>query len=364
MIWSTRRCGHRCDYLAERLIEPQVAITLCLSIALMAAWMLLKRGITRLILFVTAAAVVCYLALVTLIIASGVAHLVEHPELFQSWVDAIFAGPTPMEEAPAGETDWIWAWLGIALWSFPQMALGLSGFEMILTVVTRVRGGAADTPEGRIRNTRKLMLTAAAIMAVYLVSSVLVTTLYVPREVLGPGGEAEHRALAYLAHGMPLVEQAGDAPLNSLFGHDFGDLFDLSTALVLCLAGATVTLGLQNMLPHYLNRLGMDVSWAGRLEVILVVLNVVVLVVTIVFKASPSSQQWAYATSVLVLIAGASLAAAMDLGSTLRQASRRLIGLRVVRAGGWIFPGDGRADGARQSVRAGDRHGVRGRDSR
>ena len=52
-----------------------------------------------------------------------------------------------MEEAPAGETDWIWAWLGIALWTFPQMALGLSGFEMILTVVPRVRGGAADTPE-------------------------------------------------------------------------------------------------------------------------------------------------------------------------------------------------------------------------
>lgn len=135
-------------YLTERLIEPQVAITLCLSMALMAAWLLLKRGITRLILFVTAAAVVCYLALVTLIIASGVAHLVEHPELFQSWADAVFAGPAPMEDAPAGDTDWIWAWLGIALWSFPQMALGLSGFEMILTVVTRVRGARPTRPRG------------------------------------------------------------------------------------------------------------------------------------------------------------------------------------------------------------------------
>ena len=38
------------------------------------------------------------------------------------------------------------------------------------------------------------------------------------------------------------------------------------------LAGASVTMGLQNMLPHYLNRLGMEVSWAGRFGVILLVL--------------------------------------------------------------------------------------------
>ena len=38
--------------------------------------------------------------------------------------------------------SWKWAWLSIALWSFPQMALGLSGFEMIMTVVPQVSGGA------------------------------------------------------------------------------------------------------------------------------------------------------------------------------------------------------------------------------
>ena len=38
---------------------------------------------------------------------------------------------------------------------------------------------------------------------------------------------------------------------------------------ILCLAGASVTLGLQNLLPHYLNRLGMEVSWAGKAGVIL-----------------------------------------------------------------------------------------------
>ena len=71
-------------------------------------------------------------------------------------------------------------------------------------------------------------------------------------------------------------------------------------------------MGLRNLLPHYLNRLGMEVSWAGKIGVILHVLNLIVLLVTVVFRASPSSQQWAYATSVLVLIAGAALAAALD----------------------------------------------------
>ena len=44
-----------------------------------------------------------------------------------------------------------------------------------------------------------------------------------------------------------------------------------------------------------------------------IVLNVIILLVTVVFRASPSLQQWAYATSVLVLLAGAAFAVAKDL---------------------------------------------------
>ena len=236
---------------------------------------------------------------------------------------------------------WPWAWLSIALWSFPQMALGLSGFEMILTVVPQVSGGMGqkdDSTAGRVRNTRKLMLTAATIMAIYLLSAVLVTTLFVPRAELGTDGTAEHRALAYLAHGSPLVDGAGGATLNPFFGHRFGDLFDLSTSIILCLAGASVTLGLQNMLPHYLNRLGMDMSWAGRFGIILLVLNVTILVVTVVFQASPSSQQWAYATSVLVLLSGAALAAAKDLGQFATRGFQHVLRLaRFVVAGAFFL---------------------------
>src|SRR6185295_14640060 len=180
-------------------------------------------------------------------------------------------------------------------WSFPQMALGLSGFEMIMTVVPRVsgrHGRHADTPAGRVHNTRKLMVTAAAIMAVYLLSAVAVSTLLIPRAALQPGGAAEHRALAYLAHGSPLADGSSGTAASPLFGDKFGDLYDISTAIILCLAGASVKMGLQNLLPHYLNRLGMEINWAGKVGVILHLLNVIILLVTVVFRASPASQQW------------------------------------------------------------------------
>jgi hypothetical protein len=317
------------EYVLKVLIEPQVAITLGLSIVSFGAWQLLKRGVTPRILLVASGAVCCYLALLTLVIASAIVYIARHPDVLRTWLDAIFVtrqfdgGPIlPPSYA------WLWAWLGMALWTFPQMALGLSGFEMILTIVPQVSAGNGQEPgtaAGRARNARKLMLAAATIMAVYLLSAVFVTTLLVPRSALMPDGAAEHRALAYMAHGSPLVDEVTGTALNPLFGHRFGDLFDVSTAVILCLAGASVTMGLQNMLPHYLNRLGMEVSWAGRVGVILLVLNVVVLVVTVVFQASPSSQQWAYATSVLVLLAGAALAAAKDLRQFAKRGPKRML---------------------------------------
>lgn len=329
------------ENVLRRIIEPQVAITLILSVVSFGVWQMLKHGMTRRALVVAAIVVVCYLALLTLVIASGVAHLARHPDLVQTWLDVIFeTGKASGGAAPPPEHHWLWAWLRIGLWSFPQMALGLSGFEMILTVAPQVRGGAgrnAQATAGRIRNSRKLMVSAAAIMAVYLLGAVFVTTLLVPHGELCSGGAAEHRALAYIAHGSPLVDAMNGSELNRLFGHDFGDVFDLSTAIVLCLAGASVTLGLQNMLPHYLNRLGMEVSWAGKVGAILLVLNAIVLLVTVVFQASPSSQQWAYATSVLVLLAGAALAAAKDLRNLETRGAKRTLWVALFALAGGFF---------------------------
>jgi hypothetical protein len=251
------------------------------------------------------------------VLLSALAYITQHSNIWHAWLDLVFVTGQPVGDAPlAANHQWPWAWLQIVLWSFPQMALGLSGFEMIMNVVPRVSGRPDDdssTPASRVRNTRKLMVAAASIMAVYLVSAVLVTTLLVPQVELLHGGTAAHRALAYLAHGSPLVDGTSAGEINPLFGHAFGDLYDLSSVFILCLAGVSVTLGLQNLLPHYLNRLGMDVTWAGKSAVIMHLLNVIILLITVVYRASPSLQQWAYATSVLVLLAGAALAMSKDL---------------------------------------------------
>jgi hypothetical protein len=270
------------------------------------------------VLAIMAVAVVCYLALTGFVIACGVVYLAEHREVFDAWWKASM----PRQ----GES--LWPWLSMIVWSFPQVALGLSGFEMIMTVAPGVRPahGTVNAAAGRVRNTRKLMVTAAAIMAVYLLGAVTVTTLLVPHSDLAEGGVAEHRALSHLAHGATAEGNQASA-ISPYFGDRFGDIYDISTAVILCLAGATVTMGLRNLLPHYLHRLGMDVSWAGRVGVIMHVLNVVVLLVTVVFRASPSSQQWAYATSVLVLLAGAGIAAIVDLRKTMVRGFRRGLAL-------------------------------------
>ena len=71
---------------------------------------------------------------------------------------------------------------------FPKLALGLSGFETGVSVMPLVDGGEADrghdprsggAPQGRVANTRKLLLTAAVIMSVMLILSSFVTTLLI-----------------------------------------------------------------------------------------------------------------------------------------------------------------------------------------
>ncbi len=326
------------DWLLGRLSEPvaaragawvtaQMVITLALSILTFAFWWQLRAGITHRMLVVATVVVLVYLALTGLVVFGSVAYIARNPAIWHDWLDrALHSGSAPAEEAQwyvvAGR------WLGVALWCFPQMALGLSGFELIMTVVPRVRGLSTlgePTIAVRVRNTRKLMFVAAAVMAVYLLSAVLVTTLLVPGPALEPGGDAQHRALAYVAHGGALTTGGPAGAVHPWFGDRFGDLYDLATISILCLAGASVMMGLRGLLPHYLHRLGMELSWAGRVSVILHVLNAIILLVTVVFHASLSAQQWAYATSVLVLMGGAGLAATWDLDERLAGSRYRLL---------------------------------------
>jgi len=84
------------------------------------------------------------------------------------------------------------------------------------------------TPEerlaSRVRNTRKLLTAAAAIMSVYFLGSSVVTTVLIPAKEFEPGGQASGRALAYLAH--------------QQLGHTFGTVYDISSILILRFAGS------------------------------------------------------------------------------------------------------------------------------
>ncbi|MEO5928755.1 MAG: amino acid transporter, partial [Candidatus Kapaibacterium sp.] len=150
--------------------------------------------------------VVLYLLLNTVVLGVGIAHVVAAPELLVNWKRGLF-------ESHGN----VFAMIGLALLLFPKLALGLSGFETGVAVMPLVKGStkSQDHLEGRIKNTRKLIATAAIIMSVLLISSSFVTTLLIPAAAFQQGGAASGRALAYLAH--------------QFLGDGFGTVYDIST---------------------------------------------------------------------------------------------------------------------------------------
>jgi hypothetical protein len=92
-----------------------------------------------------------YLVLNLVIVAVGLHEAVTHPQYVTGWSEALFTSyGNPM------------MMIGVALLVFPQLVLGLSGFETGVSMMPLVRGEEGDDPQrpgGRIRNTRK-MLTA------------------------------------------------------------------------------------------------------------------------------------------------------------------------------------------------------------
>jgi len=185
----------------------------------------------------------------------------------------------------------------VALLLFPELALGLSGFETGVSVMPLVRGDPDDSevePTGRIRNTKTLLTVAALIMSVLLVGSSIVTTMLVPEKAFAEDGEAYGRALAYLAH--------------KDLGETFGTFYDISTVTILWFAGASAMVGLLSLVPKYLPRYGMAPEWAKATRPLVVIFTIVTVVVTVLFKADVTTQGGAYATGVLVLMGSAALA--------------------------------------------------------
>ncbi len=279
-------------FLQGYLGDHQVLITLAI-LTLLAV--LFLRGFKEAIGLATFAAIP-YLALNLIVLGRGAWEVTKHPTLVTNW-HSILATKGDLSLVIVG-----------AIVVFPKLALGLSGFETGVSVMPLIDGGDADRgynprlggrPRGRIGNTQKLLATAASIMSVMLILSSFVTTLLIAPEDYRIGGKASGRAIAFLAH--------------KYLGAGFGTVYDLSTILILGLAGASAMAGLLHLIPRYLPRFGMAPRWVSLSRPLVLVLLAIDVVITLVFHANVEAQSGAYATGVLVLILSAAFAATLAL---------------------------------------------------
>ncbi|MFD9395371.1 amino acid transporter [Streptomyces sp. NPDC060000] len=230
--------------------------------------------------------VAAYLVLNVVVLGVSAWEIFTHPVRIGDWTD----GMTAEHSSP-------WAMLGVAVLVFPKLALGMSGFETGVAVMPQVTGDPTDTyeePRGRVRDTRKLLTTAALIMSCFLLLSSLATTILIPQDDFESGGPANGRALAYLAH-----EHLGEA---------FGTVYDVSTITILWFAGASALAGLLNLVPRYLPRYGMAPEWTRAVRPLVLVFMAAAVFITLWFNANVDDQSGAYATGVLVLMLSAAFA--------------------------------------------------------
>ncbi|MFB9485549.1 amino acid transporter, partial [Streptomyces filamentosus] len=269
-------------HLESALHDKQVIITMIL-IALLGAVFL--KGFLEAI-GVAVALVAIYLGLNAVVVVTGLYQVLTEGHVVTDWTAAL-----------TQEHGNVFVMIGVALIVFPKLALGLSGFETGVAVMPHVKGDAGDTearPTGRIRDTKKLLTTAALIMSVFLICTSFITTVLIPHEEFESGGKANGRALAYLAH--------------EYLGNAFGTVYDVSTIAILWFAGASAMAGLLNLMPRYLPKYGMAPHWARAVRPMVIVFTLVAFLVTWIFDADVDAQGGAYATGVLVLICSAAIA--------------------------------------------------------
>lgn len=290
--------------VSARFLHHEVIVTLVL-IGLLG--LVFLRGFNEAI-GIAVFIVAVFIFLNTITIAYGIYEIFwVRPEVFSNWQSAVWASPN---------VDGSLLWLAVsALYVFPKLALGLSGFETGVVVMPLIKGDGeagesskhysessmseqevsqSDELQGRIRNGKKLLTYAALIMSVMLVGSSIITSMLIPPAEFQLGGEAYGRAVSYLAH-----EMLGDV---------FGTVYDISTIAILWFAGASAMAGLLNIVPRYLPRYGMAPDWARATRPLVLVFTGICFLVTILFQADVAAQGGAYATGVLALMTSACVA--------------------------------------------------------
>jgi hypothetical protein len=289
-------------YLPGALEGHAVALTVVLLLVLCGVFLL---GFSEAVV-VAIPLVVVFLALNTAIVVVGIGKVLTDSAAFDRWTDALTANGSGFGDV-----------LGPAVVAFPLLVLGMSGFETGVSMMPLIAAEGADAEQrlaARIRNTRKLLTVAALVMSVYLIATSFITTVLIPAAEFEEGGEANGRALAYLAH--------------ELLGNAFGTAYDISSILILWFAGASAMAGLINIVPRYLPGYGMAPEWARAVRPVVLIYTAVSIAITIAFQADVNAQAGAYATGILVMMVSG--AVAVTISAVRRRRRPSIIGFAVL----------------------------------